>query len=240
MTNNQRIPAVPGAGAPGAAVPGLPGIPLRPRALLLDFDGVVVESVTIKIDAFFDVYADVTPEQHAQIEAYQRIHGGVGRALKFRHFEKVLYGRDADDERIRYLSNEYAKRVYEAVVACPYVDGAEEFLRAAHGKTDMHVISGTPVDELVNICRRRNIADLFTGIRGAPETKRDAFRHIVEQHGYDPETLLAIGDATTERDAARELGIAFLGVVADPAKNPFSADVPTIPNLVGLAARLGF
>jgi phosphoglycolate phosphatase len=239
---NQAASAMAAAtGVSGAPIASpIPGIPVRPRALLLDFDGVVVESVTLKINAFFDVYADVTPEQHAQIEAYQRVHGGVGRGLKFRHFEKVLYGRDADDERIRYLSNEYARRVYEAVVACPYVDGAEDFLRAVHGKSDMHVISGTPVDELANICRRRNIAQFFTSIHGAPETKRDAFRHIVETHGYDTKTLLAIGDATTERDAARALGIAFLGVVPDPDKNPFSADEPVIPNLVGLAARLGF
>src|SRR2546423_745167 len=107
-----------------------PNLPQRPRALLLDFDGVVVESVAIKIDAFRDVYIDEPPEHHDVIERYQRVHGGVGRGAKFRHFEK-LFGRDADDERIRYLSNEYARRVYEAVIGCPFVPGAEEFLRAA-------------------------------------------------------------------------------------------------------------
>ena len=217
----------------------IPSIPLRPRALLLDFDGVVVESVTIKIDAFSDVYADEPPEHHAVIEHYQRVHGGVGRTLKFRHFER-LFGREPNDERVEYLSNEYAKRVYEAVVSCPYVDGAEEFLRAVHGKSNMHVISGTPHDELVDICRRRGIAHFFTSIHGSPETKRDTFRHIVAGYAYEPSTLLAIGDATTECDAARELGVAFLGVVADPALNPFGADVPVITNLVGLASRLGF
>lgn len=214
-------------------------IPLRPRALLLDFDGVVVESVNIKIDAFSEVYIDEPPEHHVAIEQYQRVHGGVGRTLKFRYFEK-LFGREPDDERIEYLSNEYAKRVYEAVVSCPYVDGAEDFLRDVHGKSAMHVISGTPHDELVEICRRRGIEHFFTSIHGSPETKRDTFRHIVADYEYDASTLLAVGDATTEYDAAREMGIAFLGVVADPALNPFGAEVPVISNLVGLASRLGF
>ena len=217
----------------------IPGIPWRPRALLLDFDGVIVESVTIKIDAFRDVYADEPPEHHDVIEQYQRVHGGVGRGAKFRHFE-TLFGREADDARIEHLSNEYARRVYEAVVACPFVPGAEDFLRSVHGNADLHVISGTPHDELVDICRRRGIAHYFTGIRGAPEPKRDAFRHIVDEFRYDPKTLLAIGDATTEYEAARALGIAFLGVVADPRRNVFGDEVPLVANLEGLATRLGF
>ena len=224
---------------PIPSIPFIQSIPLRPRALLLDFDGVIVESVTIKIDAFSDVYAEEPPEHHTLIEHYQRVHGGVGRTLKFRHFER-LFGREPNDERVEYLSNEYAKRVYEAVVSCPYVDGAEAFLRAVHGKSNMHVISGTPHDELVDICRRRGIEHFFTSIHGSPETKRDTFRHIVAGYAYEPSTLLAIGDATTECDAARELGVAFLGVVADPALNPFGADVPVVTNLVGLASRLGF
>ena len=218
----------------------IPGIPIRPRALLLDFDGVVVESVALKIKAFSDVYSEATPDQHEQIATYQRVHGGVGRGLKFKHFEKALFGRDADDERIRHLSTGYADRVYEAVVVCPYVDGAEDFLRAVHGKCDIHVISGTPLDELANICRRRNLAHYFDSLHGAPKTKHDAFRHIVDAYRYEPATILAIGDATTECTAARALSIPFLGVVADPALSPFSADVPVVTNLEGLARRLGF
>ena len=215
-------------------------IPYWPRALLLDFDGVVVESVKIKIEAFADVYRDATPEQHAAIADYQRVHGGVGRGLKFAHFERELFGREPDDERIRYLSSEYANRVYEAVVACPFVAGAEEFLRAVHGKADIHVISGTPADELADICRRRNIAHYFESVHGAPETKRDAFRRIVDEYRYDPREILAIGDATTEFNAARELSIAFLGIVADPSLSPFGEDVPVVANMEGLAPRLGF
>ena len=75
---------------------------------------------------------------------------------------------------------------------------------------------------------------------GAPVTKRDAFRSIVHAYGYQPETILAIGDATTEWQAARELSIPFLGVVAEPALSPFPVSLPVVETLEGLERKLGF
>ena len=221
-------------------IPQFSDFPKPPRALLLDFDGVIVESVALKIKAFVDIYADEEQSKLDAIADYQRVHGGVTRGLKFKHFESEIFGRSADDARISELSGNYAQRVYEAVVACPFVPGAIAFLRAAHGKTDIHVISGTPVAELENICRRRDLSKYFTSIHGAPVTKREAFRSIVHAYGYQPETILAIGDATTEWQAARELSIPFLGVVAEPALSPFPVSLPVVETLEGLERKLGF
>jgi len=57
--------------------------------------------------------------------------------------------------------------------------------------------------------------------------------------GYVPREVLAIGDATTEYEAARALGIPFFGVVAPGEPNLFSSTVPAQPTLDGLAESLG-
>jgi len=214
-------------------------LPYRPVALLLDFDGVILQSVRIKVDAYVDVYAGENPDKLAAVLEYQRAHGGVTRRVKFRYFERHIFGRDAADERIEALSRQYTRRVHDAVLGCPFVDGAREFLDRAHGRTDMHVISGTPIDELADIVRRRDLGSFFASVHGAPETKPEAFAAILAAHGYDPTRVLAIGDATTELDAARSLGMPFLGIVAGDEPDPFPADVATMPSLDGLAGRLG-
>jgi phosphoglycolate phosphatase len=75
--------------------------PRRPIALLLDFDGVILESVELKVQAFLKVYEDEDPAKLAQILEYQRLHGGITRRLKFRYFEKHLFGRSGDPAAVQ-------------------------------------------------------------------------------------------------------------------------------------------
>ena len=213
---------------------------MRPDALLLDFDGVILDSVPIKIDAFLKIYANEPPEKLQAVFDHQRAHGGVTRRVKFRHFETQVFGRTVTDEIIESLSASYTRLVHEAVLTCPFIPGARELLECAHGRAAMHVISGTPHEELADIVNRRGLAPYFATLHGAPATKLDAFREIVSTRGYLPHRVLAIGDATTEFLAATELGIPFLGVT--PAGEPatFPAGVPVVASLEGVATVLGF
>lgn len=208
--------------------------------LLLDFDGVIVEWVQIKVHAFLQVYADEDPAKLAAVLEHQQAHGGVTRRLKFRHFETHIFGRDVDDDRVEELSRAYTGLVHDAVLVCPFVSDALDFLRDVRGKGNLHVISGTPRDELVDIVRRRNLAPYFASVHGAPETKVEAFARILGEHSYQPREVLAIGDASTEYDAAVALAIPFLGVVPAGGMNRFPPGLPTVSTLDGVAEALGF
>jgi phosphoglycolate phosphatase-like HAD superfamily hydrolase len=215
-------------------------LPQRPVALLLDFDGVILQSVDIKESAYAAVYAAESEEKRTQMLAYQRQHGGVTRRVKFRYFEQALFGRSGDAASVERLSEAFTRHVFDAVVACPFVPGADRFLQFAQGRTDLHVISGTPQDELDDIVRRRDLARYFKSVHGAPATKRDTFATILASNTYAAHRTLAVGDAPTEFHAATDLGIPFLGVVPVGAASPFPADVPVVPTLETLDALLGF
>ena len=220
--------------AAGVAVP----LPQRPVAILLDFDGVIVESVPLKIQAYLDIYRDEPADKLDRIRAHQREHGGVTRRLKFEFFEREVFQRPPSAADLDRLSADYAARVVDGVLACPFVPGAVEFLEATHRRTALHLVSGTPHGELHDIVAQRGLARYFRFVVGAPTTKRDAFAAILAAGGHPPERVVAIGDATTEFDAARSLGVAFLGI-ADADSNPFPADVDIAATMEGVAARLG-
>jgi phosphoglycolate phosphatase len=215
-------------------------LPESVAALLFDFDGVIVESAALKTSAYSTVYAGEDPAALAEVLDYQRRHGGLGRYEKFAHFEHAVFGRAADAAAIDRLAAAYHNVVFEAVLACPFVAGAQEFLRFALGRVDMHLISGTPQDELVDIVERRRLSRYFASVHGAPTSKRAAFERILVENGYAAAATVAVGDATTEFVAAQELGIHFVGIVAPGSASPFPAAVPTLANLeqLGVALRM--
>lgn len=234
---SSRGTAVPGA---AAALLAQPFAASRPEALLLDFDGVIVDSIPIKVQAYLRIYEGESPEKLEGIREHQRSHGGVTRRLQFRHFENELFGRTVTSERIEQLSTEFTRLIHEAVVTCPLIPGALDLLRRAYGQSQLHVVSGTPQEELADIVRRRGLAGYFASIHGAPATKRETFATILRTGSFRAERVLAIGDAMTEYEAAASLGIPFLGVEAVRDRKTFPSEVPVVTTLEGVAEALGF
>lgn len=203
----------------------------RCRALLLDFDGVILQSAALKTRAFAAIYQGADPRLLAEVLEYVERNGGVTRADKFAHIERTFFGREGGATDVARLAGMFRARVFDAVIASPFVPGAQRLLELAFPVIDLHVVSGTPHDELVEIVTRRGLARWFASVHGAPPAKRTAFEAILRERSYASGEVLAIGDAPTEYEAARELGIAFLAVVPEGAPNRFPPGVPAVTSL---------
>jgi phosphoglycolate phosphatase-like HAD superfamily hydrolase len=209
----------------------LPPLPRRPRALLLDFDGVVLDSATLKTRAFGELYAGTDPDRLEAIVDYVERHGGVTRADKIAHIERSFFGRSGDAERVGRLAARFRARVFDAVVGAEFVPGAEALLERAQGAIALHLVSGTPHEELREIVAARGLEGRFASVDGAPPDKATSFARLLRERGYAPGETLAVGDALTEFEAARELGVPFLAIVPPGARNRFPPDVPAVPDL---------
>ncbi len=214
-------------------------LPRPPVAFLLDFDGVILDSAIFKAKAFARVYDAEDPQRLAEVLNYSTLHGGITRRDKFEHFERHVFGRDGDAATVDRLTAAYRDLVYDAVLRSAFIPGAERFLELAHRRIGMHLVSGTPHDELVDIVERRGLTKYFASVQGAPPSKLESFKRIIEAHGYDPARSLAVGDALTEFVAASELGIPFLGIVADGLDNPFPGRIPVVASLENVGPLLG-
>ena len=206
-------------------------------ALIFDFDGVLVESVDVKTQAFAALYEQYGPEVVKRVVSYHLDHGGVSRFEKFRHFHQVFLGKPLLDKEEADLGERFSQLVEDEVVASPYVKGAKEFLDTYYQTLPMFVASGTPDAELKRIVARREMTHYFASVHGTPALKGEILRGIVERHGYQRERVLMVGDATTDYKGALEAGVSFLGrVVENPG--PFPMGTPALPDLTGLAAFL--
>ena len=197
-------------------------------AIIFDFDGVLVESVDIKRQAFAALYADHGEKVVAQVENYHLRHGGVSRFDKFRYFQtELLGGSPLDDREVSDLAGLFSKLVVDRVVAAPMVTGAQEFLDDCRGRVPLFIVSGTPTSELDEILKRRSLRQYFEGIRGSPGTKTEHIFELLLEHGIDASRCVMIGDAIADHDGATSNYVKFLGRVAENDKNRFPDDVIT-------------
>jgi phosphoglycolate phosphatase len=214
-------------------------LPRPPLAIIFDFDGVILDSAKIKVDAYVTIYADEDPAKVRRLVEHAHVHGGTTRRVKFAQYERDLFGRSGDAESVERLSRRYSQLVYGAVMKCSFVEGAESLLTAAKGMIDMHVVSGTPEEELRGVIGKRGLAPFFRSVWGAPTTKVDAFAGILRDNRYEASCVVAIGDSMTEFWAAQELGIPFLGIGGEGTAAQFPAGVVTRPSLKAVPELLG-
>ena len=206
-------------------------------AVMFDFDGVIVESNTIKTEAFRDLFANEREHVDA-IVALHRRHAGVSRLVKFDMIYRAILRRPlAADERDE-LGVRFQRMVMEKVVACPMVPGALELLQSLAGCVPMAVVSGTPEGELREIVMRRGLEKFFFSISGTPRTKREIVSALLKDNGWRADRVLMVGDAIEDLNGAQANGVPFVGRVPKSDANPFPADIPAVEDLSGVAGAI--
>lgn len=207
-------------------------------ALVFDFDGVVLDSATLKRQAFADVYSHMPAEQHRAIVAYLNRRGGQPREVKFRHIEAHILGRKADDARIRSLCEQFKESVEERLLQAPFIPGATHFLSRWQGKRAIYLLSATPQNELVSIVEQRQLAAYFDEVIGAPPDKATGLGNLLSRQRHAAKQTVMIGDSYNDYRAARSNGTLFVGVAAQPQRSPFPSDTQIINDLSQLEDAL--
>ncbi len=203
------------------------------KAALLDFDGVIVESVDLKTEAFRTLFAQ---EQKAlpAILALHRNNGGMSRFEKFDIIYRDILRRPLVTEEKDRLGRQFSELVVEQVVACPWVRGAREWLARHLPRLPLFLISATPTEELRHIVSRRELGRYFREVHGSPPDKTEVTRDILARHGWTPDEVVFVGDAPNDHAAASAIGVRFVGRVPSGRESPFAPDVETVPDLAYL------
>jgi HAD superfamily hydrolase (TIGR01549 family) len=182
----------------------------RLKAIVFDFDGVILESNDIKTRAFRDLFS-AWPEHVEAMVRYHLDHRAISRFEKFKVFLTDYLKQPASEAELQRMGNEFSRLVFEAVVQCPFVPGAFEFLERFSRSHVLYVASGTPEDELRQIVALRDLNRFFRGVYGSPRKKAVIIADIVQQDGYDPAEVLFIGDALEDYRGARAAAVHFVG-----------------------------
>lgn len=184
--------------------------PGRPAAFVFDCDGVLIESVQIKTEAFVELFSDCPQHRDAIVDHHQQ-HLGVSRFEKFAWIYRKLLGREIEPQESEALGRRFSELVFEAARVCPAVPGAEAALERFAGEgIPLYVASGVPQGELAALLEARGWGGHFREIHGSPTTKPEILLHVMQQLSAGAEDVIFIGDGWSDHEAARETGVAFV------------------------------
>ena len=200
------------------------------KLIILDFDGVVVESTDIKTEAFRKLFSDYPNHVDAIVE-YHKKNAGVNRYEKFDHIYKNILRQPLDKERMAELSRRFSALVVDEIKACPLVPGALEFLKKYSKVVKLFIASSTPEEELKSLVKARGLERFFHGIYGAPSKKSEITSRVMKEEGAKKKEVLFVGDSAADLAEAEKAGVQFIGRVANLADCLFPESVETIRDL---------
>ena len=203
------------------------------RAIIFDFDGVILDSVDIKTKAFARLFEEYGPATVDKVVRYHLDQCGVSRFRKFEHIYRSILCRPLPAEESKRLGERFSTLVFDEVARSPWIPGALEFLGGHYKNFQFFVASGTPQEELDRIIHYRQLEPFFAGVFGSPITKDDIIRRILQTHGIKNEETVFVGDAMSDLEAAEACSIQFIGIESAKEK-VFPVGTTILPNMLNL------
>ena len=174
-----------------------------------DFDGVIKDSVKVKSTAFEQLFTPFGGDVVKQVREHHEANGGLSR------FDKLpIYlgwaGCLSTPELVEEYSNKFSILVKRKVIESNWVPGVLEFIRNKTNKQSYFIITATPQDEIEEIINALKLTEFFHKIIGAPISKSNAIKSILESFCIEAEQSIMFGDSMSDYQAATENGITFL------------------------------
>lgn len=207
------------------------------KAVVFDFDGIILESVDLKTRSFHALFHD-HPQDLDRIVQLHLENGGLSRYEKFEIIYRDYLRQPLSEVERSRLDQEFSAFVAKEILACPFVPGALEFLVRESGHVPFFVVSGTPEAELREIVQLRKLDRYFCRIYGSPRGKDVLLREILTVNSLQSSEVVFVGDSMTDLMASASAGVHFVGRVPAGSANPFPDSVRwVVSDLHELASR---
>lgn len=209
---------------------------LNIKVIVLDFDGVMLESTDIKAEAFGRLFTNY-PDHIAEIIKYHLDNGGISRYIKFRYIFKNIIKRPYNQEIEDRLAKEFKKLTLDRIIKCPFVYGAVEYLEKYYRRLPFYIVSGIPDEELKEILSIRKLSKYFINVYGSSRSKQEWLRIIIREEKIDPKNLLFVGDALSDYRAGAAAKVNFIRRISNNGNIfPSNNTHKTIRNLCELSS----
>lgn len=205
------------------------------KAIILDFDGTIIESVGIKDWAFKTLYQDY-PEHLDAIMEYHLAHNATLRFEKFRYIATEILDLPYGDKEEADLSECFHQLVFNRIVKSPFVTGAMDFLEYFKSKMPLYLISKSPNGELEEILQAKSVRSYFKSVYAGSWQKDKAIADILKREKIKPLEAVYIGDAPEDQSVAHVTGVPFIG--RNSGKAFAEPNDPVFDDLTGVRKHL--
>ena len=206
------------------------------KILIFDFDGVILDSVLVKGDAFGYIFKDYGDEIVDKVKEYHKQNGGLPRAEKIKNIFSVILKKHPPQDVIDKYCRKFSIIVVDMVLKTDFIPGSFKFIKDNCNLYDQYIVSATPQKELEIIIKKRKIRKYFKDIYGSPIDKHTHIKSIISNNGCVFSSAVFIGDSFSDLESSIKAGVEFIGVKSSSITFPIEVNV--IDNLLDLESEL--
>ena len=182
------------------------------KNIIFDFDGVILDSVPVKTEAFRKLFEKYPREKVDELIKYHIENGGKSRYLKIEHFFKNILCQNINEKEILNFANKYSELTKEELSKKEYlIEDSVNFIKKNYKKYNLHIASGADKKDLKYICNNLSLSQYFLSINGSPREKQMIVKDIIDKYQYLREETILIGDSINDYEASQCNNIEFYG-----------------------------
>ncbi|MDO6390236.1 HAD-IA family hydrolase [Pontibacter sp. BT731] len=205
------------------------------KAILWDFDGVIMDSMSIRDKGFEVTLSNFPKEQVQQLLDFHRLNGGLSRYVKFRYFYEEILKEPITEEIVMSYASRFSEVMMDLLIDEKLlIKDSLKFIQKYHQQVPMHIVSGSDGRELNKICGRLDIAKYFVTIQGSPTPKKELVKNLLLDFKYEHSNVVFIGDSINDFEAANDNSLEFFGYNNFYLKSIANNYIESFSNLVAI------
>ena len=181
----------------------------KAKTIFWDFDGVIKDSVSVKSDAFEELFLPFGSDVAKKIRMHHEDNGGMSRYDKLPIYLNLAGEKNSTDSISKY-EKQFSKLVMNRVINSPWVEGVLEYIKTNYKAQKFFLITATPQKEIEEILKKLEISKYFKKVIGSPTNKKDAIKIILSNENINLDDSIMIGDSCSDYEAAKENNVFFV------------------------------
>lgn len=181
----------------------------KAKTIFWDFDGVIKDSVSVKSDAFEELFSPFGSDIAKKIRMHHEDNGGMSRYDKLPIYLNLAGEKNSTDLISKY-EKQFSKLVTNRVINSPWVEGVLEYIKTNYKAQKFFLITATPQKEIEEILKKLEISKYFKKVIGSPTNKKDALKIILSNENINLDGSIMIGDSCSDYEAAKENDVFFV------------------------------
>ncbi|EGQ9303698.1 HAD family hydrolase, partial [Vibrio vulnificus] len=173
-----------------------------------------LDSNQLKIEAMKNALEDSLSNQKLINKCLDYFGANFGKS-RFHHvahfLDNILGIKEDRDSLEKNILGKYSVLCKSLYLEANLTPGFLDFLNGCEGKC--FIASGSEQKELREVFSKRKLEKLFDGIYGSPAMKKEIIKKIISNNNFDYKSVIMIGDAISDLEAAIDNNIDFLAYV---------------------------
>lgn len=175
------------------------------ETIILDCDGVIFDSNTLKLDAFRDALSGFDKKIVDEFIEYFKNNFGTSRYHLARVFIEQFLKQEFDENLYKEILKKYSQNCIVLYERSNITESFLDFVETYKNKK-LFIASGSDQEELREVFKNRDLDKYFVDIFGSPTKKSEIVRNIVAKNS----NVIMIGDAKSDMLAANDNEIDFI------------------------------